>query len=233
MPRALVAPDPSAVVARHGVVQHAAPKRRLRAGRVELDRASEDLVEAVEALRSGDELRDRRGLVAIDAGCHVDQDHAPNEIRRHGGQRDRRQAAERHPHDGPRVGSELADGDRDIGRVLAWAERAVVAVVGVPVAREIDRGERTIERERDRVPRVGVLCTAVEQHDLGRSRAPEQRAQSPPRRVDDDGLASDGGRAVERQAELLGVLVEQPELVVVRRSRHGGDVSGRCEGNAA
>ena len=53
----LVAPDPAAVVALDRVVQHTPAERRLAPGRVELDRAGEDLVEALERVGPGDELR--------------------------------------------------------------------------------------------------------------------------------------------------------------------------------
>ena len=52
----------------------------------------------------------------------------------------------------------------------------IVAVRRVPVAGKVDRDERTVERERDGVPGVRVLRAAVQQHELGRRRAPTQRA---------------------------------------------------------
>ena len=74
--RQVVAPAPAAVGVLDRVVQDAAPQRRLRARRVERDRALEDLVEALEVLGAVDELRDRAGLLAVHARRHVDE-HKP------------------------------------------------------------------------------------------------------------------------------------------------------------
>src|SRR5205085_11618986 len=52
-----------------------------------------------------------------------------------------------------------------------------------------------------------------EEHELGFPVAPHHRAQPAPR-FDLHRFASDGGRTVVRESELLGVLVEQGELVV-------------------
>ena len=60
---ARVAPDPAAVLALDRVVQDAAPQGGLRAARVVLDRAGQQLVEAVEAGRAVDEVGDRRRLL--------------------------------------------------------------------------------------------------------------------------------------------------------------------------
>ena len=59
--------------------------------------------------------------------------------------------------------------------------RAVVVVVPpgrVAVAREVEGDERAAERQRHRVPRVGVLGAAVEEHELGRRRRPTRSALS-------------------------------------------------------
>ncbi len=78
---------------------------------------------------------------------------------------------------------------------------------------KVDRHERAVERQRDRVPRVRVLRAAVEEHELGVALPPDERAQVPSA-FDRDLLAANVGGAVVREAELLGVLVEQRELVV-------------------
>ena len=70
---ALVAPHPAAVLALLGVVQDPAPQRGLGAGRVVLDGAGEQVVEAVEALGTVDERGDGRRLRLVDAGSDVDQ----------------------------------------------------------------------------------------------------------------------------------------------------------------
>ena len=79
---ALVAPHPAAVVALLGVVQDAAPQRRLGAGRVVLDRAGEEVVEAVEALGPVDELGDGRRLLLVDPGRDVDEHDLAHELGR-------------------------------------------------------------------------------------------------------------------------------------------------------
>jgi len=83
------------------------------------------------------------------------------------------------------------------------------------VAGEVDRHQRHAERERDRVPRVRVLRAAVQQDDLRRRAgvAPQERAQLPPvGQVDVPAL--DRRRARPRESDFLGVLVQEPELVV-------------------
>src|SRR5262249_14917265 len=80
-----------------------------------------------------------------------------------------------------------------------------------------DRDQRAIERQRDGVPGVRVLCAAVDQHELGVAGAPHERAHPTARAVDDDLFAPDDGASPPRDAELLGILVEQAELVIVHR----------------
>jgi len=88
------------------------------------------------------------------------------------------------------------------------------------VTRKVDGDERAAERHGDGVPGVGVLGTAVQEHQLGRGVAPHERAQ-PAAGADLDLLPADGGRTVVREAELLRVLVEEPELVVRDPFDHG------------
>jgi hypothetical protein len=84
--------------------------------------------------------------------------------------------------------------------------------------RKVDGNEGTVEGEGHGVPRVRILGAAMEQHDLGRARAPHERADGAGRGLDVD--ASNGGVAAPRNAELLGVLVKQAELVVAGRTVH-------------
>src|SRR2546421_1419287 len=83
----------------------------------------------------------------------------------------------------------------------------------MPVSGKVERGDRTVERECDRVPGVRVLGAAVQEHELGRTPAPHERGD---RLIDADGDldAADVGRTSPRDAELVGVLAEQAELVV-------------------
>ena len=58
---------------------------------------------------------------------------------------------------------------------LAWlaiADGPVGRRVGVPVARQVEREQRALQGERDRVEGVGVLGAAVEEDELGRRVAP-------------------------------------------------------------
>ena len=82
----VVAPAPPTVGVLDRVVRDAAAQRRLGPRRVERDGALEDLVEALEVLGSVDELRDRARLLAVHAGRHVDE----HQRRARGRARDRR-----------------------------------------------------------------------------------------------------------------------------------------------
>jgi len=82
------------------------------------------------------------------------------------------------------------------------------------VAGQVDRDERPAERERDRVPRVCVLRTTVEEHELGRPVAPHERAQHVAG-TDLDASALHNGWPVVGEADLLGILAEHSELVVL------------------
>ena len=75
-----------------------------------------------------------------------------------------------------RLGRERADRDLERDRVLGGPVRVVVAVRRVPVAGQVERDERPVERERDGVPGVRVLRAAVDQHQLGFTVAPDERA---------------------------------------------------------
>ena len=93
----------------------------------------------------------------------------------------------------------------------------------VAVAGQVDRHERTTERERDGVPGVRVLGAAVDEHDLRLVGAPAQRTDvTGGVRVGSAGLDEhldpfDGRHLGDVEVELGDVLVEQPELVVVVR----------------
>ena len=85
------------------------------------------------------------------------------------------------------------------------------------MAREVQRDERPAEGQRDRVPGVRVLRAAVNQHELGFTVAPDERADLlAASHVDSD--PRDRRIAAPRDVELGGVLPEQAELVV----GHGG-----------
>ena len=79
--------------------------------------------------------------------------------------------------------------------------------------------QRAPEGHRHRVPGVGVLGTTVQQDQLRRSLSPHEGAEAPAG-AHLHRCSADGGRAVVREAELLRVLVEQPELVVGHAITH-------------
>ena len=85
------------------------------------------------------------------------------------------------------------------------------------MAGQVEGDEGPVEGQGHGVPGVGVLGAAVEQHDLRIARAPHEGAHRPARRhLDRTSLHR--RRAAPRQARLLGVLAEHPQLVV--GSRH-------------
>ncbi len=93
-----------------------------------------------------------------------------------------RHPAHRHADDEPRVGRELLDHHGDVvGHVLRGVA-AVVAPAGMAVAGKVDGQRRQVRSERQdhRVPGVGVLRAAVEEHDLRARRTPDQRADDSP-----------------------------------------------------
>ena len=139
------------------------------------------------------------------------------------GQGDGGEAAERHADDRGRVGRQGLDGDRDVDRVRLGPEGAVVAAVGVAVVRQVEGHQGPVERQRDRVPRVGVLRAAVQEDELRRAVAPHQGAQLPARLHLRPDPAHDR-RPVVGEPELPGVVLEVGELVVGHPVGHGGTV---------
>ncbi len=82
------------------------------------------------------------------------------------------------------------------------------------MAGQVDGNERAAQGQCHRVPRVSVLAAAVEEDQLGIADPPHQRAQ-PAVIWQVDEFAPDSRRAWVGQTVLFGVLVKQPELVVV------------------
>ena len=81
------------------------------------------------------------------------------------------------------------------------------------MAGQVDGDERATERQRDRVPRVGVLGAAVDEHHRRRPVAPHERAHLPAA-LDGHRLPPHDRRALVGDAELGGVVGEHAELVV-------------------
>src|SRR3954454_65358 len=98
------------------------------------------------------------------------------------------------------------------------------------VTRQVERDQRLIERECDGVPRMRVLRPAVEQHDLGRSGSPHERADLLVV-SDRDLLAPDRRRTGPRNPKFGRVLLEQRELVVMRCC-HGRQSTSPTRGRA-
>ena len=157
-----------------GVVEDAPPQRGHRPGRVVLDRAGQEVVEAGEAGRAVDEVGDQLRLVRVDAGQHVDQHDAPHQLGGVGVERQRGQPAERHAHHGARRRAPgPATAIRHVGGVVRRRPSGPSrAPVGVAVAGQVDGDQRPAEGQGDRVPGVGVLGAAVQQHQLRRPRRP-------------------------------------------------------------
>ncbi len=195
-----------------------------------VDRAVEQHVEALEVGRPVDEVHDGRRLLLVDPRCDVDQHEAIGQARRCGQAGQGGEAPERHAHEGRGVGGEGVD-DRD--DVVGHGLGPVVALGSpgrVTVSRQVDGHQRPVEGQGHRVPGVGVLGAAVQQHQLGRCVTPHQRAHLEARGGRHRG-APDRRRG-ERQADLGGVVRQHPELVVpvdpwhprsLRRARGGPD----------
>ena len=163
----VVAPLPAAVVELLRVVQDAAAQRRLRTSRVVLHRASEQRLEAGEALRSVTKSTIALVLRPIHARGDVDHHERPHQMRdgaRRAPSRSVHRATSRRPGGRRR---ELRDRRRRCRR------RGSSASTHRRHANPSDRGRagrsatRTSERQDRRVPRVGVLRAAVDEHDLG------------------------------------------------------------------
>jgi hypothetical protein len=90
----------------------------------------------------------------------------------------------------------------------------------MPVAGKVEREQRPVECESNRVPRVRVLCTTVQENEIGFADT-EGEAADELSATNIDGEALDGGRPRERDAELLGVLVKVSELVISDRHAAG------------
>jgi len=129
-------------------------------------------------------------------------------------QTDRGHPAERHADDCLGGRRQTLDRDGEVGRhrgrcvVVGWS------VVTVAVSGEVDRHERTSERHGHRVPGMGVLGATMNQHQFGVTLAPHQRRDAEAG-WQLDAFPSHGRWRSERQVVFGGVLVEQPELVVV------------------
>ena len=164
------------------------------------------------------------GPFSFDPGHHVDQDDPLHQFRSFLGQGDGREPTERHPYDAGSPGGELSDGGGDVDGITPGVQRAPGAgprPVRVAVAGEIDGHQGPAQGQCHRVPGVGVLGPPVQEYQLWFAPLPLQSTQpAPGGHLDRE--AADLGGTVEGEPVLLGVLVEQPELVIVEPvNRHG------------
>ena len=193
----LVAPGPATVLPLHRVVQDPSAQGRLRPGGIELDGALEDLVEGREALRSGQEGGDVRALLAGDPGRDVDEGQLSHQTRMGPGQGHGGRAAEGHPHHHPgRRGQHLDDRGHVLGHGPGIEHGVVARPVRVPVSGQVDGHQGPVEGQGHRVPGVGVLPPAMEEHRLGAVGPPHQGAD-PPARGHLDELPPHGGGPVQ------------------------------------
>ncbi len=219
-----VAPHPAAIGALLGVVQDAAAQRRDRPGRVVFNRPGQDVVEAGEALGAVDKIGDGLRFRGRDTRRDIDEHHPADQLGRLGGEGNGRHASKGHADDRARLGRQGPNGRRHILGVVLQAERTASPPIRMTVPGEIDGHQRPAERQRHRVPGVGVLGPAVQQDQFRRGVAPDQRAQ-PPVGSDLHEHAAYDWRAFVGDAELRGVLVEVAELVVVHW-RHAPTLRG-------
>jgi hypothetical protein len=82
------------------------------------------------------------------------------------GERYRRHSAQRHTDNKLRVWGKFADHDGNVFSVGEDIEASVRSAVRVAVAGEVDCDKRSVECEGNGVPRMGVLSSAVQEHDL-------------------------------------------------------------------
>ena len=212
---AAVAPHPAAVVALQRVVEDAAPQRRLRAGGVELDGAGEQLVEVGEALGPVDEGDDGGGARSLDLGRDVDEHDAAHELGVLVGQRDRWSARRATcPRRRCASGASSPDHGGDVGGVAPHAEAALRP--GRRSARGPGRSMATSGRPSAMatVSQVWAFWAPPWSSTSSGGASPHTSALEPAARGHLHVGPADDGRPVVGEAELLGVLVEQPELVV-------------------
>ena len=170
------APRPRTVLLLAGVVQDATAQRRLGAGRVVFHGVGEDRVEVGEVLMGRHEGDDRLRLGVVCAGGDVDQPKPPHQGRMVGRQAQRRHATQRHADHRCRLRGMGLHHPGDLGGEHLRRVVLLRPPVGVAVPRQVDRQQRPPEGEGDRVPGVGVLRPAVQQHQLGRSCPPPDGA---------------------------------------------------------
>ena len=159
------------------------PRRREDSDRVGLNWMVRSRISSKVANVSGPDRKAAMSdvLSLVDPRGDVDQQEPADQVGMAGGQDDRRGAAQRHADHRPGVGSEPLD---DLGDVVGHGRRVepgrVLGPVGVAVAGQVDGQQRPAERQGDRVPGVGVLPTAVHEHQLRRGLSPHQGADPPP-----------------------------------------------------
>ena len=159
-----------------------------------------------------------RRLLAVHSGRDVDEHQRAHDVGRAVGERDRRQAAERHADDEPGVGRELAHRLLERDGVLRGPVGVIGLVRRVTMAGEVERDERDGRARARRCPRC-----ARSAHRRGSAPAPAAPTPQTSALIACPSPTSTATRrdlrvTAPRDAELLGILVEQSELVVGARA---------------
>lgn len=206
-------PHPRPVAELDRIVQNPSSKAADRPSRVERDGAIQQFVETLESGRSVDEIGYVRGFGRVDTRGDVDQDEVTHEFWSVAGKAERRETPERHADEHDRRCCDLLDGDCHITGHRSRVETGTRAV-RVPMAREIDGEEVGVKGQCGGIPRVRVLCSTVDKNETWSIVAPAERGDLPIC-VECRVQALDLGRGEEREAPLLGVLMEEAELVIL------------------
>ena len=215
-----VPPHPAAVLPLERVVEDAPAQRRLRAGRVELHRAGQELVEVGEALGPVHEGDDRRRARAFDPRRDVDQHHLAR--RGPGDRRPARSWSARRATCRPRPTPAGASSP-----ITAATSAALVRTSRLPSAgaSECPWPGRSIATSGR--PSAMATVSQVWAFWAPPCRSTSSGGASPhtsalrcrPGPTSTDGAADDGWPVVG-ETELRRVLVEQPELVVLDATSH-------------
>ena len=161
------------------VVQDPTPQGGLRSSRIELDGASQEVVETGERLRAVDEVDDRLRLLTVDAWRDVDHRQLANELRVARREHHRSEPTQRHADDSSRVRRVRLNGTGHVVGQVGRRVRPIVAPGRMAVAGKVDSERGAAQRKRHRVPGVRVLRPTVDEDDLGGLIPPRQQAERP------------------------------------------------------
>ena len=209
-----VAPHPTAIGSLLGVMQNASPQRRLRASGIELHRAGQKLLEARKVLRAIDERVNRLGLLRGNSRRDIDEGQLGHDFGSERGDGRSGEASERHAHHRLCRRSQRPNGSHHIFGVAHEVPSPLCGAIGVSVAGQIDSHQRPADGHGKRVPGMGVLSTAMEQHQLWCFGAPDQRTQRSSI-SERNRFAPNRRRTVIGKSVIFGVARKHRKLVVV------------------